>query len=79
MQAAADAAPIEIVGRGRTYRVADRIAIGSISVLYRCAFLADGRQIEGTFKLARDASTNPHIANEAETLRLLHAAGDSSR
>jgi hypothetical protein len=79
MRAAADAAPIEVVGRGRMYRVADRIAIGSICVVYRCAFLADGREIEGTFKVARDPSTNPYVANEAEMLRLLHAAGDAAR
>ena len=79
MRAAQDTSPIPIVSRGRTYLVADRIAIGSICAVYRCRFTAEGREVEGTFKVARDASTNDFVANEAQVLRALHAATDADR
>src|SRR5215218_459684 len=79
MSAAADTSPMEVVGRGRVYRVSDRLAIGSICTIYRCHFPADGGDVEGTFKVARDTSTNPHVGNEADVLRKLHAANDAER
>jgi len=79
MQAAGDSSPIEVAGRGRTFLVSDRLAIGSICAVYRCRFVAEGRDVEGVFKVARDPSTSPFVANEAEALRLLHGAPDAER
>jgi hypothetical protein len=79
VRAAEDTSPIEIVGRGRTYLVADRIAIGSVCTIYRCRFAAEGGLVEGVFKVVRDASTNAFVGNEADVLRQLHAADDVAR
>ena len=59
---AAPHGPLEIVDEGRICRVLERVAIGSISTVYRCQ---NGGN-EGEFKVARDACTNDQVANEAE-------------
>jgi hypothetical protein len=73
-----DTSPLEISGTGRrTFQVLDRIAFGSISTVYRCRFHSTaGRDVEGLFKLARDARSNGLLANEASVLRFLHCALD---
>jgi serine/threonine protein kinase len=69
---AADTEPVEIAVGRNSYQVLDRIAIGSISSVYRCRFMEGARQVEGVFKIARDPCANALIANEADILRRLH-------
>jgi hypothetical protein len=69
---AADTAPMDVAAAGRTYRVEDRLAIGSVCNLYRCRFRKASREIEGIFKIARDARANELVANEAQALSVLH-------
>ena len=76
--AAVDGAPIELTVGNRAIRVLDRLAIGSISTIYRCRFTSGKTEREGVFKIARDARTNDLLANEADILRRLHNA-DSDR
>ena len=78
-EAALDAAPLEVTSGGRTYQVLDRIAVGSVCTVYRCRFTAGRRQVEGVFKVARDARSNGLVANEAQVLRLLHGAADAGQ
>jgi hypothetical protein len=75
--AAADAAPLDVTIDGRTFRVGERFAVGSVCTLYRCAFRARGARgadVDGLVKVARDARSNDRVANEAAVLRHLHAA-----
>jgi hypothetical protein len=72
--AALDTAPVDVTVGRRTYRIHDRLAIGSISMIYRCRFLDDHVESEGVFKIARDPRTNDRMANEAEILKRLHIA-----
>ena len=76
--AALDTAPLDVVAGGRTYQVLERLAVGSVSTVYRCRFV-DGRRVEGVFKVARDARGNGLVANEADVLRKLHRGPDASR
>ncbi|HEY7090056.1 MAG TPA: zinc ribbon domain-containing protein, partial [Tepidisphaeraceae bacterium] len=76
---ASQGGPIDVKVNDRPFRVHDRLAVGSISTIYRCGFWDQGRQIEGVFKIARDARTNPLVDNEAKILRHLHAADDTRR
>lgn len=69
-----DKSPIDLTVGRRTYRVMDRIAIGSICAIYRCRFSDDAKQVEGVFKVARDACSNAMVINESAVLRRLHAA-----
>ncbi len=69
----ADARPMDVAVNGRSYRVLDRVGVGSRCVVYRC-LVAGHPPAEGTFKLARDPVSNPAVAREAEALRRLHAA-----
>jgi hypothetical protein len=69
--AALDTAPLEVRGGGRTFRVLDRIGVGSVCTVYRCRFADGGRDVEGVFKIARDARANPLVTNEAEVLAAL--------
>jgi hypothetical protein len=78
-EAAADDAPLDVVSNGRAYRVADRLAVGSLCVLYVCRFRAGGREVTGLLKLAREPQSNAYVANEAAVLRHLHAATDAAR
>jgi serine/threonine protein kinase len=77
--AAADNSPLDLVSAGRTFRVSDRLAVGSFCTLYLCRFLAAGREVTGVLKLARDPQSNARLANEAAVLRHLHAATDAAR
>jgi hypothetical protein len=88
--AAADRAPIDVPVGGRTYRVLDRVGVGSVSAVYRCRFAGragataagaagDPFAVEGVVKVARDAKANDLLANEAVTLRRLHAADPGNR
>lgn len=83
LPAAADTAPLDLTVGRRTYRVLDRLAIGSVSTVYRCLIPNEGkpgsRPTEGLFKVARDPRTNGLIANEAASLRRLHAADAAGR
>ena len=75
----ADGQPLAVnVGR-QSYQVLDRIAVGSIATVYRCAFSAGSKRVEGTFKIARDARTNDLILNEAQVLRRLRAVDAEAR
>jgi len=81
-ESAGDTAPLDLVSRdGKTYRVEDRIALGTICNVYRCRFRAghDGAPVEGVFKIARDARVNPLLANEAAILQHLHRADNDGR
>jgi hypothetical protein len=71
-RAAADTSPLDIQGARQSYRVLERIAVGAISNLYRCAFKNGGSVVEGLFKVARDPRTNSLLANEAAVLQALH-------
>ena len=80
--AVADTSPIDVPAGSRTCRVGDRIAVGSVCCVYRCRFPAGagGRgEVEGVFKVARDARANDLVANEADVLRRLHAADPGGR
>ena len=71
-------APVDITVAGRTYRVLDHVAAGSICNVYRCRFAPAQRgaaPAEGVLKVARDARANAWLANEAAVLRRLHRAG----
>ncbi|HTL30463.1 MAG TPA: inactive serine/threonine-protein kinase VRK3 [Tepidisphaeraceae bacterium] len=74
-----DHAPLEVTVGSRQFRVLDRIAIGSISTVYRCKFASSAGESEGVFKIARDARANDLIASEARILRELHAADTAER
>jgi hypothetical protein len=63
--------PAEVTVDGRSYRVLDRIAVGSRCAVYRCRFGVGG---EGTFKIVRHPVSNTALAREAEALRHLHRA-----
>lgn len=78
-EAALDTAPLDLSAGGRTYRVLDRLAFGSLSTVYRCRFDDGRRQVEGVFKVARHARGNALVANEADVLRKLHRWPDASR
>jgi hypothetical protein len=87
--AAGDSSPLEVLVHGRSYRVLDRIAVGSVCSVYRCMFAADApgaatasnglAQVEGVFKIARDARNNALVSNEAAVLRELLAADPTGR
>ena len=73
-RAATDTAPIDVAVHDRTYRVMDRLEIGSICMLYRCRFKDGSDDVEGVFKIAHDPRTNDLVSNEAAVLRQLHLA-----
>ena len=52
LEAAEDTSPMDVIVASRTYRVLDRIAIGSISSIYRCRFNDGSREVEGVCKVA---------------------------
>lgn len=71
--------PLELTVDGRRCSVRERMAIGSISSIYRCR-IGNGRKlIEAVLKVARDSRSNDLIANEAAVLRLLHAGDGEGR
>jgi hypothetical protein len=78
-----DASPLGVLtDDGHRVRVLERIDYGSISSVYRCLIPGQGAgaaEVEGIFKIARDARTNDFIANEAAILRRLHTAPDAAR
>jgi hypothetical protein len=76
---AVDNEPMEVRNGTGVYRVMERIAVGSICSLYRCRFEAEGHEVEGVFKIARDARGNPKVEQEAAVLRKLHAADSAGR
>lgn len=57
--------------RTREYTITDLLAKGDKSSLYHAAFVMDGKQRRGIFKIARDASDNDLLDNEAAMLRKL--------
>jgi hypothetical protein len=79
LNAAADTAPLDVALDGRTVRVLDRIAFGSISAVYRCRWTESRREVEGVFKIARDPRANAYLANEAAVLRRLFAVDSAGR
>ena len=72
--AAAATEPMDLAVEGRSYRVLDRIAVGSRSTVYRCLFGGNQWTGECIFKVSRDPVSNAALAREAEALRHLHAA-----
>lgn len=74
-----DTSAVEVAVGRRLYRVMDRIAVGSVCAVYRCRFEQDGREVEGVFKVARDACSNALVLNESALLRRLHAFPGSER
>ena len=80
MEAAADTSPLDLsAGPGRTYRVLDRVAFGSICNIYRCGFQHAGKTVEGLLKVARDARANGWVGNEADILTRLRQSDSSAR
>jgi serine/threonine protein kinase len=77
--AAEEVHPVDLAGRSTTYRVLDRIAVGSIANVYRCKFAGKSGEVEGCLKIARDARTNSLIKNEATILRRLHDRDDDHK
>ena len=71
VNAAADAAPVEIRTAKHSYRVLDRIAYGDLANVYRCRFNANAREVEGLMKIARDARVNEPLRSEARVLEQL--------
>lgn len=61
--------------RTREYTITDLLAKGDKNSLYHAAFIVDGKQRRGIFKVARHASDNDLLENEAAALRKL-ADGD---
>ena len=78
-EAAADTSPLDITIGSNTYHVLDRIAVGSICLIYRCRFTDGPRQVEGLLKITRDPRTNSLVANEADILRQLYALDPAGR
>jgi serine/threonine protein kinase len=76
VKAASDTDPIEINVNGRSYRVLDRLAVGSLTSVYRCSISSNRTGQIGIFKIARDARANSSLANEARILRQLASAAD---
>jgi serine/threonine protein kinase len=76
---ASDTAPLDIHCDGRLYRVEGRLAIGSISTIYRCRFDEGRRPFEGVFKIAREPMSNALVANESQVLRHLHQSDHDKR
>src|SRR2546423_13469895 len=68
---ASDRTPVRLTMGRQMFEVGERIAVGSISALYRCRNLVRGTEVVRLLKIARDACTNDLIANEAEILRFL--------
>jgi serine/threonine protein kinase len=68
VKAASDHKPVRVTAGGKTFRVLHRLAVGSLTSVYRCE-LPDGGQ--GIFKIARDARSNAAVANEASVLMKL--------
>jgi hypothetical protein len=66
---------MQLAAAGRTYHVLDRLAVGSITTLYRCR----DRHREVIFKVARDPCTNDLLANEAQVLHHLIGADVTGR
>lgn len=74
IKAAGDHEPVVLTVEGRSYRVLDRLAVGSLASLYRCSVSNDAGRPLGVFKISRDARSNSAIANEATILKRLGAA-----
>ena len=84
--AAADKSAMDVLVDGRTFRVLDRVGVGSVSTVYRCRFAGSAHaaptaplEIEGVVKVARDAKANELLANEVATLAKLRAADPAGR
>jgi len=78
-EAALDSTPTKVVVGHRVFKVMDRLAIGSVCCVYRCRFESGSKQVEGIFKIARDACTNELVSNEATILRQLLVSDKSRR
>jgi serine/threonine protein kinase len=74
VKAASNTDPVEINANGRSYRVLDRLAVGSLTSVYRCSISSNPAGQIGIFKIARDVRSNSSIANEARVLRHLASA-----
>ncbi len=57
----------------RTYTVTTKLAEGDLCHVYQCVFVEGNRQVNGVFKVARDALDNDLVENEAQTLRHLRS------
>jgi len=71
VKASSDTRPIELQHGDRTYRVTNRLAIGSFATLYRCNLPAGLGADVGVLKIVRDAQSNAALRNEARILRAL--------
>jgi hypothetical protein len=72
-------APVEVAVGRRTFVVHERIGVGAICSIYRCRFKAGFGEVEGVFKIARDARNNAYVAREAEVLRRLQGVDAAKR
>ena len=78
-RAAADTTPVDVPVGGQVFRVLDRVAVGSVSTIYRCRFYDGPIEVEGILKVARDPRANDLITAEAATLHRLFAADPEHR
>jgi serine/threonine protein kinase len=76
VKAASDTDPIEIKSNGKTYRVLDRLTVGSLTSVYRCSISSNRTGQTGIFKIARDARSNHSLVSEARILRQLASAAE---
>jgi hypothetical protein len=79
VSAAADNAPIDVRTPKHAYRVLDRVAFGDLANVYRCRFVANGREAEGVMKIARDARVSEPLRSEARVLEQLFALDHDRR
>jgi hypothetical protein len=79
VRAASDTAPTDVAVGPTVYRITERIAIGSISSVYRCQFFEGPVEHEAVVKIARDARVNALLQSEAATLARLRAADPANR
>jgi hypothetical protein len=77
--AAADTGPIDIPVGGQTFRVLGRLAVGSVSAVYRCLYFEGPHEVEAVLKVARVSGSNALILNEGRMLGRLHAADPGNR
>lgn len=60
----------------RVYTITDLLSKDDLCNVYRCAYKADDKNWQGMFRIARDASENDLVQNEAKTLYHLQSSKD---
>jgi serine/threonine protein kinase len=76
-RAARDDDPVTVRVGNVSYRVLKRLAVGSLTCIYRCSIPQPAGERIGIFKIARDARSNAALANESRVLSNLQQSPDS--